>query len=171
VQLLAISNYAPEFLDNVQWTPADNIPICDETNITDCLSVFVTPTGQTVYTVRVEHINGCAASDNGEVYVSKDKGLFVPSAFSPTNQDGINDIFRIYANMEQVVEIRSFTVVNRWGEMMHQVKNFLPVDDTHGWDGHFRGKPLNPNVFVFMVEVEYFDGSVELIKGDVTLTW
>lgn len=171
VQLLALSNYAPQFLNSVEWSPADNIPICDETNITDCLSIFVTPTGQTVYTVRVEHINGCAASDNGEVYVSKEKGLYIPSAFSPTNRDGVNDIFRIYANMEQVVEIRSFTIINRWGEMMHQVQNFLPIDDSHGWNGHFRGKPLNPNVFVFMVEVEYFDGSIELIKGDVTLTW
>jgi len=170
-QLLAITNYAPQFLNDVQWTPADNIPVCDETNITDCLSVMVSPTGQTVYTVRVEHVNGCAASDNGELLVSKDKGIYIPSAFSPNNQDGTNDVFRIYANLDQVVEIRSFSVFDRWGETVHEAKNFEPIDDSHGWDGRFRGKSLNPNVFVFMVEVEYFDGSVELIKGDVTLTW
>ncbi len=170
VLMQAVTNYAPEFLANVSWTPTDQFPICDETNIANCLSVFVTPTGQTVYTVRIEHINGCAASDNGQVLVSKDKGIYIPSAFSPNNNDGLNDKFRIYADLRLIKNVRSFLVFNRWGEMVHESYNFLPEDETHGWDGRYRGKPLNPNVFAFVVEVEYFDGEVVLLKGDVTLT-
>ena len=47
--------------------------------------------------------------------------------------------------------------------------NFLPNDPAYGWDGNYRGKPLNPGVFAWFAEVEYIDGFVEIIKGDVTL--
>lgn len=171
VLMQAVTNYAPEFLANVSWTPVDQFPICDETNIANCLNVFVSPTGQTVYTVRVEHLNGCAASDNGQVLVSKDKGIYIPSAFSPNNNDGLNDKFRVYANLKLIKNVRSFLVFNRWGEMVHESYNFLPEDESHGWDGRYRGKPLNSNVFAWVVEVEYFDGEVVLLKGDVTLTY
>ena len=170
IQLNAITNYAPEFLSSVQWSPVDDFPICDETNIGNCLSVFVTPTGQTVYTVRVEHLNGCADEDFGQILISKDKGIYIPSGFSPNNNDGINDVFRIYANLPQIKNIRSFLVFDRWGELLHESYNFLPEDDSHGWDGLHQGKKMQSNVFVYMAEVEFFDGSVEVFKGDVTLT-
>jgi gliding motility-associated-like protein len=170
VLMQAITNYAPEFLSSVQWTPIEQFPTCDETNITNCLSLYVTPTGQTVYTVRVEHVNGCAAEDSGQLIVSKDKGIYIPSAFSPNNNDGINDTFRIYADLKNIKNIRSFLVFDRWGELVHEYYNFLPEDDAHGWNGLLRGKKMQPNVFVYLTEVEFFDGSVEIYKGDVTLT-
>ena len=170
IRLDAVTNYAPEFLSNIQWSPVEQFPICNETNIGNCLSVFVTPTGQTVYTVRVEHLNGCADEDSGQILISKDRGIYIPSAFSPNNNDGINDVFRIYANLKQVKNIRSFRVFSRWGEMLHAYYNFLPEDDSHGWDGRHRGKKMQPNVFVYMAEVEFSDGSVEVFKGDFTLT-
>ena len=60
-------------------------------------------------------------------------------------------------------------VFDRWGELMHEAYDFEPISDEHGWDGYFRGKKMNPAVFVYFAEVEYFDGQVELFKGDVTL--
>ena len=54
---------------------------------------------------------------------------------------------------------------------MHESYNFLPEDETHGWDGSHRGEKLNANVFAYLVEVEFFDGEVVLLKGDVTLTY
>lgn len=38
-----------------------------------------------------------------------------------------------------------------------------------GWDGTFGGKPMNLAVFVFMAELEYNDGTKEIISGDITL--
>ena len=47
--------------------------------------------------------------------------------------------------------------------------NFNPNEPQYGWDGTHKGQPLNPDVFVYFAEVEFIDGRVEIIKGDVTL--
>lgn len=169
VLLQAIINYAPDLLGSVNWTPVDQFPDCDETNLANCLSFYVTPEGQTVYTIRVETLNGCSAGDQLQVNVVKNRGIYIPSAFSPTGRDGINDIFRIYGDPKIVAKVNSFLIFDRWGELVHEAYNFEPISEEHGWDGYFRGKKMNPAVFVYFAEVEYFDGQVELFKGDVTL--
>ena len=45
-------------------------------------------------------------------------------------------------------------------------KDIAPED---GWDGTFRNKPVNSGVYVYMFEVEFFDGLVEIFKGDITV--
>jgi len=60
-------------------------------------------------------------------------------------------------------------IFDRWGEEVFVQKNFQPNDDSFGWDGTFRGSPLTPAVFVWVAEVEFIDGEVEVIYGDVTV--
>jgi hypothetical protein len=63
-------------------------------------------------------------------------------------------------------------VFNRWGELVHERENFQPVIENtvdYGWDGKFKGEELNPAVFVYLAEVEFIDGRVEIYKGDVSL--
>ena len=38
-----------------------------------------------------------------------------------------------------------------------------------GWNGEFRGQPVNPGVYVYLVEVEFKDGVKVKYTGDVTL--
>lgn len=42
-------------------------------------------------------------------------------------------------------------------------------DPSQGWDGLFRGRMMDPGVYVYFFEVVFADGSVRLYKGDVTL--
>jgi hypothetical protein len=42
-------------------------------------------------------------------------------------------------------------------------------DESVGWDGNFRGNPVNPAVFVWRAIVEFLDGAVEILSGDVTV--
>ena len=60
-------------------------------------------------------------------------------------------------------------VLNRWGEAVFERSNFQPNDPTLGWNGKFRGKPMNPAVFTYFAEIEFSDGEIILYKGDVTL--
>ena len=151
-------NFFPEEL---AWTPNDFLD-CDS-----CLSVQLTPLENTLYTVTAIDSFGCEAVDQIQVLVRKDRDLFIPNAFSPNN-DGVNDKLIVFAGND-VVQIRRFQVFNRWGGLVHNQIAFQPNDPTYGWDGFFNGKPVDTDVFVYYVEVEYADGVIEVKKGDVML--
>ena len=86
--------------------------------------------------------------------------LFVADAFSP-NGDGVNDFLFVRGN--GVVEL-DFLVYNRWGQ-----KVFESHDVNMGWDGTFKGKMLNSEVFVYYVYAVTRQGVEIEAKGDVSL--
>lgn len=147
-------------LDTIIWTPADLIT-CDS-----CATNIVAPDITTTFSVTVAD-GPCFDSDDLRVIVKKDRPVYIPNVFSP-NGDGDNDIFFIQAG-QSVAQIRSFLVFNRWGETVFQAFNFQPNDQTIGWDGRHRGNLVNPAVYAYFVEVEYIDGYVEILEGDVTV--
>ena len=175
IELTANTNYDPSDLTSILWSPVDQFPICDETNIDNCITAWVSPAGQTVYTVVVENENGCTDDDNINIIGMKDHPIYIPSGFSPGNGDGNNDFFGIYGDPTVVTEIKSFLVFDRWGEVIFENYNFpVWVDDQtiqpeNGWDGTFRGQKLNSGVYVYMIEAEFFDGLIEIYKGDITI--
>ncbi len=132
-----------------------------------CLSTFVRPLETTKYALTLWDENNCEVRDVVTVVVKRDNAIFVPSAFTPNN-DGFNDYFTIFAS-SVVKKINTLRVYDRWGESLFIRNNFLPNVVEMGWDGTFKGSILNPAVFVYYAEVEYIDGSTEIIKGDVTL--
>ena len=52
---------------------------------------------------------------------------------------------------------------------MFEAFNFQPNDPSQGWDGKLKGQKCNPAVYVYWAEVELFDGTRQIVKGDVTL--
>ncbi len=157
-----ITNLQPNQISNISWTPSEGLS-CD-----DCLNPVITAVNTTVYQVTVTNENGCEDKANVLVRVDKEKGVYIPNAFSPNN-DGTNDLFLIYANPKAVVKIRSFLVFSRWGETVWQYYDFDPNDPASGWDGVHRGEFMNPAVFAYFAEIEFIDGTVKLYEGDVTL--
>ena len=113
--------------------------------------------------------SGCVTEDDIQVRVNKDRLIYIPNIFTP-NDDGFNDFFMIYGG-RGVELVRSFRVFNRWGEIVFEAENFDPKTPSteYGWDGMFRQERMNPAVFVYVAEVIFIDGRVELYKGDVTL--
>ena len=102
---------------------------------------------------------GCTDFDTVRIEVIN-PGFFVPTAFSP-NEDGINDFFQIYQNDIQLV---NFCVYSRWGE-----KVFETQDLNMGWDGTFKGKKLQPGVFIYTIEYKDSISKTKLLKGNFTL--
>jgi len=68
-----------------------------------------------------------------------------------------------------VVNIKNFRVFGRWGETLFAAENILPNAELEGWDGSFKGQRMQQGVYVYFAEIEFFDGRVEIFKGDVTL--
>lgn len=114
------------------------------------------------YVLRVTSAAGCSGTDTIKVIVYKiNPGLYVPNAFTP-NGDGINDIFRpIPIGMKS---LKYFKVYNRSGQLI-----FSTSIQNMGWDGTFKGKPQDTDVFVWIVDgLDYQDKEI-FQKGSVTL--
>ncbi len=146
----------------ITWTPATGL------SCADCLDPIATPLQTLLYKVEVVDENGCLGTASVQFFVDERPQIYVPNIFSP-NGDGENDVFHIFARDENILEIRSFLVFNRWGESVCEYYHFLPNNPAYGWDGVHRGQPVNPAVFAWFAEIEFIDGRVELFKGDVTL--
>ena len=109
---------------------------------------------------------GCRASDKILISVDKPRRVFVPTAFSP-NGDFINDLLLVHGQNNSKAVL--FRIYDRWGEMLYEARDFAFNDENIGWDGNFRGQPMDPGVYVWYLEVEYVDGAKESFKGNTTL--
>ena len=149
-------------LIDISWTNINNSLECE-----DCLETFATPVNDTEYILTVTSVDNCSTSDSILVTVNKIRDVYIPNAFSP-NGDGYNDYFFINAN-KSVSSIKTFKVFKRWGALMYEGTDLTPNQASSGWDGSFKGKPMNNGVYVWMAEVEYLDGAISLLSGDVTI--
>lgn len=98
----------------------------------------------------------------------KKRAIYVPSGFTP-NGDGANDLLSVWGRSQSVRNIRLFQIFNRWGALVFEDRNLQINDAQRGWDGRLNGEELAPDVYVWVVEVEYTDGFVEIFKGETTL--
>lgn len=130
------------------------------------------PTGQTTTatvdetsTYEVTIFEGsCSVKTSVTIYtrefVCGDVYIYVPNAFSP-NGDNVNDV--LYVRGENLMEI-NLKIFDRWGELV-----FETTDQSIGWDGTFKGKKLDPDVYVYHLTVKCVDQQENLIKGNITL--
>ena len=146
----------------ISWSPPDSLWCLD------CPDPIAMPTATTLYTMTVvDSITGCTQLDEVLLRVDKQRNIYIPNAFSP-NADGINDFFMIYSG-QGVRQILNFKIFDRWGELIYEVTNFQANDYRKGWNGSFKGKPMNPGVFVYVAEVEFIDDVRLIYSGDVSL--
>lgn len=160
ILLTGLTNIAPNQIASWEWSPAVGL------SCTDCQQTWAKPLFSQYYNLSVVDLNGCKAEERILVQVSRKRHIYPPTVFSPY-EEGENDRFTLYT--KGVREIRRLAIFDRWGEQVFLRENFQPNDSSLGWDGTFRGSPLNPGVFVWVAEVEFVDGEVELIYGDVTM--
>ncbi len=132
-----------------------------------CERPSVQPLQESHYSLIVSTPDGCSATDGLTIFVHKTHSVYVPNAFSPDG-DGNNDVLVVFAGPD-VVKVRAFQVYSRWGEAVFQYFNIPPNAAEYGWDGNYRGKEMQPAVFVWYAKVEFLDGAVVLFKGDVAI--
>jgi len=111
---------------------------------------------------------GCFVSDTARVFVSTNFPFYVPNVFAPQSSNAENAIFRPFVT-DKVERIHSMRVFNRWGEMVYERQDLPTADESVGWDGTFKGEPLDSGFYVFSLEMEFIDGTTEVHSGDVML--
>jgi len=138
------------------WSPDNGTIACPT-----CSNTIVQPTVTTQYIVTAYNTVYCRRSDTVMVKIDFTCGdFFVPNVFSP-NGDGLNDFVNAHGFCISSYNLQIF---NRWGE-----KVFETTDKSYGWDGSFRGKPMDIGVFMYKVEGITIEGKPFSIKGNVTL--
>lgn len=139
------------------WTPSDavsNPTIQNPTALIEASTLFQVSVSDGI----------CTKSDT--VYVQQielaceEPFIYIPNAFTP-NGDGNNDVLFVRG---PVIEKMLFRVFNRWGELV-----FESTSRSVGWDGTFKGRPCDPDVYDYYLEGICVGGEEALIKGNVTL--
>jgi gliding motility-associated-like protein len=132
---------------------------------------YTTPANYNV-TLKATTKDGCVSTKTINAVVSvKDGGIIkMPNAFTPSmngsNGDeagtGINDVFApgYYSGLASY----NLQIFNRWGELI-----FESNDANRGWDGYYRGKLCQEDVYVYKVKAKRADGDNKEMIGDITL--
>lgn len=101
---------------------------------------------------------GCIHSVSFDINL-KPVSIEFPNVFSPTNDDGINDIFYCDSLGDGPQSIRNFkiTIFNRAGQVVHEFEG--DIRDWEGWDGKAKsnGQYVSPGSYYYVVDILGWD--------------
>ncbi len=132
-----------------------------------CSQINIQPLETGIYEVEITDESGCKAQDDITISVLVNEDFYIPNAFSP-NHDQVNDLFFIPEN-RSVSSVNALDIFDRWGNLVFEIKNFIPGDPSASWDGSFHGLPANPGVYVYQLEAVLKNGKSIVLSGDLTL--
>ena len=139
-----------------QWTFGDG----DSSGIMNPNHIYG-DTGKFFVTLIAYNDVGCSDSvSQGPYVIVPGAFIFIPNAFTP-NDDGKNDVFRIFG---RTIKETSIQIFNRWGEMVYDGDGY-----SQGWDGTYKGQKLNTGVFVYRAFITKNSGRTVTLQGDLTL--
>lgn len=127
----------------------------------------ITITSAGIYRLTISDENGCEAFDEVTITEGEEFVFFVPNVFTP-NDDGVNDYFSIYA-VPGRLNVVNLKIFDRWGELVFNKSDFYAGIPSLGWDGKFKGQPMQSEVFVYLLEVRWMNGRKEITSGEITL--
>lgn len=117
-----------------------------------------------LYHVTVTDANQCKGNYEVSIEIPTDldcsEGLYIPNVFSP-NHDGANDILYVHSNNLKSFE---FYIYDRWGN-----KVFETSDVSKGWDGEYRGKPMQEDVYSYIFKGSTLNDKKISRQGNITL--
>lgn len=133
---------------------------------TDDVSSIITGQGVFGYYIKALEIQPSYpfidTSISNIAYAYQDPRLYIPNAFNP---NGVNKIFKpvgVFENLQNY----DFSIFDRWG-----IQVFETTDVNQGWDGTYKGKKVEEDVYVYRIQYtsgkgEYFTqrGWVMMLK-------
>ena len=143
------------------WAPSTGL------SCSNCATPDAGPKFNTYYQVYFTDNNGCSNIGDIEVIViCKNANIFIPNTFSP-NGDGNNDVF--YPRGKGLDRVKLLRIFNRWGEVVFEKKDFPINDASSGWDGTFKGKKPQSDVYVYQAEIFCDNGDLIRLNGNIAL--
>ncbi|MFT5725561.1 MAG: gliding motility-associated-like protein [Bacteroidia bacterium] len=87
---------------------------------------------------------------------------WIPNAFSPGNNDNINDGFGL--NTTSSVSEYRLSIYNRWGEKIFESKDLSIT-----WDGNYMGTKVQSGVYMYLMYFRDSDMKLHSYTGDIHL--
>lgn len=114
------------------------------------------------YDVCLVAINAAGCRDTACLPVSAiiNPLLDVPSAFTP-GKFGVNSIVKVRGFG---IKEMQWNIYNRWGQKVFESSN-----PSNGWNGYFKGKLQQMDVYTYTLDVIFSDGKKVRKVGDITL--
>ena len=123
--------------------------------------------GSQHFEVEVQNQYACKAKAFAQINTISGGRVNIPNAFTP-NGDGRNDVFYVMGNQDIKV-IKSFLIFNRWGMTVFSKNNIPPNDPGFGWNGLENGRPSTAESYVYVIAIEFKDGTEQVYHGSVVL--
>ncbi len=145
------------------WTPATDL------SCSDCGNPIASVKSNICYNVEATSIYGCKAYDDICIIAFCEASqVFIPNAFTPDG-DGVNDYLWIKAR--GIKQVKSFRIFSRWGQVVFERANFVPVDfdRINSWDGKIKGVIAPTDVYVYTCEVVCENGSKFTYTGNISV--
>jgi len=133
----------------------------------DCQEPVTMATSSIKYQVTATNGYYCTDTASINIYTFVNAPVAIPNAFSP-NGDGKNDYFYVIGSSD-IKKVKDLAVFNRYGQKVFESHNSPANDRKYGWDGTINGKRVDTGTYVYEAMLEYMDGSVQLIKGTITV--
>jgi len=90
-----------------------------------------------------------------------ESALQCPNAFSPANQDGVNDLWKV--SYKSIVSFEC-NIFNRWGKKLATLTH-----PSQGWDGKTGGKFVPSGVYFYVIKARGADGKEYNLSGDINI--
>ena len=137
--------------DSISWHPVD-------------LVFIPTKIGKYKVSLQARSVNGCVASVSKTIEVKNDFNVYIPTAFTP-NEDDLNDTFKpVFSNYGINVNFYRLEIYDRWGHLL-----FSTIDLLRGWDGKVRSELCKEGVYIYKLRFSTQDGDVVDKIGSVVL--
>jgi gliding motility-associated-like protein len=155
-------NIPASLIKSLSWSPEFNL------SCYQCLSPEILAEKGGLLRVQITNVFGCTESVTSQITVDNTFSVFVPNAFSP-NGDGVNDFITVFADVEQVKEVNSFEIYNRYGELVFKRDNFQPNDEYLGWNGTISDVKLSNDTYLYSLVLVLKNGGQYVKQGSFML--
>lgn len=154
------ATYSPNTV-SWQWTPSTGL------SCTTCPNPEANPKMDSWYQVFFTDANGCRNRGDIAVRVTcVNTNVFIPNTFSP-NGDGSNDVF--FPRGRGLERVKLLRIFNRWGEVVYERRDFPVNDASFGWNGVYKNRPPQADVYVYQAELFCDNGELIRINGNIAL--
>lgn len=143
------------------WMPAWGL------SCADCAEPVAVTSSSMKYQVTATNEYYCKDTATVQINTFVKTSVVIPNAFSP-NGDGKNDYLYVIGGQD-IRRVQRLMVFNRYGQKVFEAVNTPANDRQYGWDGTLKGKKAETGAHVYVGAVEFYDGTVQHVKGTIIL--